>query len=79
MSAWLSESSSLSEVISEMKKKGESMTESEILQIITKVILAIYHSHENGLVHRNVSSTHIMCSKDLQSVKLVSHANIPFK
>ena len=73
------ETKTLSKVITDLKAKGKKMQEQEVLRIMASIILALNETHNKKFIHRNLSSTHVLYSEDHGNVKLISHANVPFK
>ena len=55
------------------------MEERETLKIFTMTALALEHIHNQGQVHRNLSSAHVLIDNESTLAKLLSQANIPYK
>ena len=60
--------------------QDKSLSESEILHHLAVAALALDETHHRGLIHRNVSSTHIYFDVPYRpGITLGGHANVSLK
>lgn len=47
-----------------MKEKGKNFTESQILDWLTQIALAIYYLHNQKILHRDLKTQNLFLKKD---------------
>ncbi len=50
--------------IKQMKEKGKNFTESQILDWLTQIALAIYYLHNQKILHRDLKTQNLFLKKD---------------
>ena len=70
---------SLEDILKERISEGKEVEEAELLYWTAMILLALLHAHRQEIVHRNLSSRHIIFNEKLRVFKVINFSNESYK